>query len=38
MVPELTHTQGVIEQKSGSRICGEANNGLAGLNMFKTDY
>lgn len=37
MVPELTHTQGVIEQKSGSRICGEANNGFAGLNMFKTE-
>ena len=38
MVPELTHTQGVIEQKSGNEICGEANNGFARLNMFKTQF
>jgi len=38
MVPELAHTPGVIEQDGDGGLCGEANNGFAGLNMFKTDY
>ncbi len=38
MVPELTHPQGVIDQKSGSGICGEASNGFASLNKFKTQF
>ena len=37
MVPELAHPPGVIEQEGGG-LCGEANNGFAGLNMIKIDY
>jgi hypothetical protein len=37
MVPEFAHPTGDIGQEDGG-LCGEANNGFAGLNMIKFDY
>ncbi len=38
MFPELAQIPGIIGKESGSGISGAVKIGVAGFNMFKTEY